>query len=75
MTATAEDVGPVGYMETLMPDYPKLLEKLGIDGLEELRRPIAEELAKRPDRRVPPTTHPVGPGTTPGPDDDLRPRS
>jgi hypothetical protein len=58
-----------------MRDYPKLLEKLGPDGLEELRRLIAEEVARRPDRRVPPATHPVAPDTTPGPDEDLRPRS
>ena len=58
-----------------MPDYPKLLEKLGADGLEELRRLIAEEVGRRPDRRVPPAPHPLGPDTTPGPDDDLRPRS
>jgi hypothetical protein len=58
-----------------MPDYPKLLATLGVDGLEELRRMIAEEVARRPDPRVPPTTHPVGPDTTPGPDEDLRPRS
>jgi hypothetical protein len=61
--------------ERLMADYPKLLEKLGPDGLEELRRLIAEEVAKRRDRRVPPATHPLGPESTPGPDDDLRPRS
>ena len=58
-----------------MPDYPKLLEKLGPDGLNELRRLIAEEVARRPDRRAPPTTLPTDPKTTPGPDDDLRPRS
>jgi hypothetical protein len=58
-----------------MPDYPKLLENLGPDGLEELRRLIAEEVARRSDRRVPPATQPVGPDRTPGPDEDLRPRS
>jgi hypothetical protein len=62
-------------METPMHEYPKLLEKLGPDGLEELRRLVAEEVAKRPDRRAPPPTLPIDPGTTPGPDDDLRPRS
>jgi hypothetical protein len=58
-----------------MPDYPKLLEKLGPDGLEELRRLIAEEVAKRNEPGVPPATHPLGPDSTPGPDDDLRPRA
>ncbi|MFL5727382.1 MAG: hypothetical protein ACJ77F_13690 [Chloroflexota bacterium] len=58
-----------------MPDYPKLLEKLGADGLDELRRLIAEEIAKRPDRRVPSPSLPIDPDTTPGPDEDLRPRS
>lgn len=58
-----------------MPDYPKLLEKLGPDGLEEFRSLIAEEVAKRPDRRLPPPTLPDVPGTKPGPDDDLRPRA
>ena len=58
-----------------MPDYPTLLEKLGPDGLDELRRLVAEEVAKRPDRRLPPSTVPASPGTTPGPDEDLRPRS
>jgi hypothetical protein len=57
-----------------MPDYPKLLEKLGPDGLEELRRLIAEEIAKRPIRDSPPPTTPSRPGTIPGPDEDLRPR-
>jgi hypothetical protein len=59
-----------------MPDYPKLLEKLGPDGLDELRRLIAEEVARRPDRRAgaPPSPLPTDPKTTPGPDDDLRPR-
>jgi hypothetical protein len=58
-----------------MTEYPKLLEKLGADGLEELRGLIADEVAKRSDRRVPSPTVPAAPGTTPGPDDDLRPRS
>jgi hypothetical protein len=58
-----------------MPDYPKLLEKLGPDGLEELRRLIADEVAKRPDRRLPPPSLPDAPRTTPGPDDDIRPRA
>ena len=57
-----------------MPDYPKLLEKLGADGLDELRRLIADEVGKRPDRHLPPATQPVRPDT-PGPDEDLRPRS
>jgi hypothetical protein len=58
-----------------MPDYPTLTEKLGSDGLDELRRLIAEEVAKRSDRGLLPTTVPTRPGTTPGPDEDLRPRS
>ena len=59
-----------------MPDYPKLIEKLGADGVDELRRLIAEEIAKRGERRdAPPTTLPSRPGTMPGPDEDLRPRS
>jgi hypothetical protein len=57
-----------------MPDYPKLLEKLGPDGLDELRRLIAEEGAKRPVRQEPPPRLPSRPGTIPGPDEDLRPR-
>ncbi len=57
-----------------MPDYPKLLEKLGSDGLDELRRLIADEIAKRPDRRDLPPSLPNRP-TTPGPDEDIRPRS
>ena len=58
-----------------MTDYPKLLEKLGADGLEELRRLIADEVAKRGGRRDEPPTLPSRPGTMPGPDEDLRPRS
>ncbi|HET7029312.1 MAG TPA: hypothetical protein VFI34_02285 [Candidatus Limnocylindrales bacterium] len=58
-----------------MPDYPTLVAKLGPDGLEELRRLIADELAKRADRRDPPPALPSRPGTMPGPDEDLRPRS
>ena len=59
-----------------VPDYPKLLERLGRDGLDELRRLIADEIAKRGARRdTPPTTLPNRPGTMPGPDEDLRPRS
>ena len=57
-----------------MADYPKLVEKLGPDGLEELRRLIADEIAKRGDRREAPPTVPAIP-TIPGPDEDLRPRS
>ena len=59
-----------------MPDYPKLLEKLGSEGLDDLRRLIADEIAKRGARSdPPPTTVPSRPGTMPGPDEDLRPRS
>jgi hypothetical protein len=54
-------------------DYPILGEKLGPDGLAELRRLIAEEIARRPDRLQPPP--PAQPGTVPGPDEDLRRRS
>jgi hypothetical protein len=53
-----------------MTDFPKLIEKLGPDGLEELRRLIAEELARRPAQQPPPPMRSV-----PGPDEDLRPRS
>ena len=53
-----------------MPDYPTLLDKLGPDGLAELRRLIAEEVARRPTRELPPSLPNV-----PGPDEDLRPRS
>jgi hypothetical protein len=55
-----------------MTDYPKLLDKLGSDGLDELRRLIAEEVARR-SVREPPTLPPSR--TVPGPDEDLRPRS
>jgi hypothetical protein len=60
-------------METDMNDYQILRDKLGPDGLEELRRLIVEEIARRPARQQPPP--PVQPGTVPGPDEDLRPRS
>ncbi len=59
-------------METAMIDYPILREKLGPDGLEELRRLIADELARQP--RLEPPTPPTRP-TIPGPDEDIRPRS
>ena len=53
-----------------MTDFPTLLEKLGPDGLEELRRLIAEEVARRPSQA------PATPSrNVPGPDEDLRPRS
>ena len=55
-----------------MTDYPKLLEKLGPDGLEELRRLVAEEVARRPGFQPPPASKP---GSMPGPDEDLRPRA
>jgi hypothetical protein len=58
-----------------VPEYRKLLEKLGQDGLDELRRLIADEVARRADRRDPPTTLPSRPGTMPGADEDIRPRS
>ena len=58
-----------------MPEYPKLLEKLGPDGLDELRRLIADEVAKRGERRDAPPTVPHLPGSVPGPDEDIRPRS
>jgi hypothetical protein len=51
-------------------DYPVLREKLGPEGLEELRRMIADELARRPSQQPGPTR----PGI-PGPDEDIRPRS
>ena len=54
-----------------MTDYPILREKLGPDGLEELRRLIAEELARRPILEPPRPKPP----TIPGPDEDIRPRS
>lgn len=56
-----------------MNDDPILREKLGPDGLAELRRLIADEIARRPERLQPPP--PAQPGTMPGPDEDLRPRS
>ena len=62
-------------LEVPMPDYPMLLEKLGPEGLDELRRLVADEVAKRAGRQDPPTTMPSRPGTMPGPDEDLRPRS
>lgn len=55
-----------------MTDYPKLLEKIGPDGLDELRRLIADEIARRPTLEPPPTPKP---GSIPGPDEDLRPRA
>jgi hypothetical protein len=55
-----------------MDDYAILREKLGPDGLEELRRLIEEEIARRPALQPPPSTRP---GMVPGPDEDLRPRS
>jgi DNA-binding MurR/RpiR family transcriptional regulator len=55
-----------------MSDYPTLLEKLGADGLAELRRLIADELARRP--KLTPAPAPARP-SIPGPDEDLRPRS
>lgn len=54
-----------------MTDYRVLLEKLGTEGLEELRRLIADELARRPSVQPPPG--PKRP-SIPGPDEDLRPR-
>jgi hypothetical protein len=65
--------------ERSVSDYPALLEKLGTDGLAELRRLIAEQLARRPTRDLPPS-RPGGPDLPgvpgmPGPDEDLRPRS
>ncbi len=56
-----------------MADFPTLLEKLGPAGLEELRRLISEELARRPDQRPPLPPAPMR--DVPGPDEDLRPRS
>jgi hypothetical protein len=55
-----------------MSDYPTLLEKLGADGLAELRRLIADELARQ--LKVAPRPTPTRP-SIPGPDEDLRPRS
>ena len=56
-----------------MTDYPILRDKLGPDGLEELRRLIAEEVARRAERFRP--EPPGRPSTIPGPDEDLRPRA
>jgi hypothetical protein len=56
-----------------MNDYPILRKELGPDGLAELRQLIAEEIARRPARLQP--ERPARPGTAPGPDEDLRPRS
>ena len=56
-----------------MTDYPKLLEKLGADGLDELRRLIADEIARRPTFQPSPPA--PKPGSIPGPDEDLRPRA
>jgi hypothetical protein len=56
-----------------LTDFPILREKLGPDGLEELRRLIAEEVARRAGHQPP--TPPMRPGTVPGPDEDIRPRS
>jgi hypothetical protein len=56
-----------------MPDYPILREKLGPDGLEELRRLIADEVARRAGPQAPPSTPPGR--SVPGPDEDLRPRA
>jgi hypothetical protein len=55
-----------------MSEFPKLLEKLGADGVEELRQLVAEEVARRADRQPTPPA-PTRPGI-PGPDEDLRPR-
>ena len=65
-------MAPPTRQEIALNDYPILREKLGPDGLAELRRLIAEEIARRPERLQPP---PAQPGTVPGPDEDLRPRS
>jgi hypothetical protein len=53
-----------------MAEFPTLLEKLGRDGLDELRRLIADEIARRPTHQPPPNRT-----NSPGPDEDLRPRS
>ena len=55
-----------------MTDYPILRDKLGPDGLEELRRLIAEEIARRGRSQPEP---PSRPSTVPGPDEDIRPRA
>jgi hypothetical protein len=57
-----------------MTDYPNLRDKLGPDGLDELRRLIAEEIAKRAGG-IPRPEPPARPSTIPGPDEDLRPRA
>ena len=67
------DDGKAARTETDVNDYEILREKLGPDGLEELRRLIGDEIARRPARQEPPP--PARPGTVPGPDEDLRPRS
>ena len=55
-----------------MTEYPTLIEKLGPDGLDELRRLIADEIGRRPTLRPGPDKKP---GSMPGPDEDLRPRA
>ena len=55
-----------------MTAYPILNEKLGPDGVAELRRLVAEEIARRAGSRPP--TPPTLP-SIPGPDEDIRPRS
>lgn len=57
-----------------MMEYPILRDKLGPDGLEELRRLIAEEVARRGGGGSRPEP-PARPSTIPGPDEDLRPRA
>ena len=54
-----------------MTDYPILREKLGPDGLEELRRLIADEIRRQPRLDPGPPLRP----TIPRPDEDIRPRS
>ena len=56
-----------------MTDYPILRDKLGPDGFDELRRLIAEEVARRGGGGSRP--EPPRPSTVPGPDEDLRPRA
>ena len=55
-----------------MADLPILLEKLGAEGVDELRRLIADEVARRLGSVPPPA--PTTPAI-PGPDEDIRPRS